>query len=99
MMHRVEEKFDLKPRRLVAATAYGTGPLLAWVVTERQIDAHPVWNESERGDGTLSRSFDSTKQAMRTFARVASASRALAAPPLLAQCCIARASLHATSAR
>lgn len=57
MMQRVEERFDLKPQRLVADTAYGTGPLLNWIVSEKKVQPHiPVWDKSERRDGTLSRS-------------------------------------------
>ncbi len=34
MIDRVEERFDIKPRRLVGDTAYGTAPLLGWMVDE-----------------------------------------------------------------
>lgn len=45
----------LRPQRLVADVAYGTGELLGWLV-ERGIDPHiPVWDKSKREDGTLSR--------------------------------------------
>ncbi len=32
MLKRVKAKFDLHPERLIADTAYGTGPLLGWLV-------------------------------------------------------------------
>ncbi len=32
MLNRVKAKFDLHPERLIAVTAYGTGPLLGWLV-------------------------------------------------------------------
>ena len=32
MLNRVKAKFDLHPERLIAETAYGTGPLLGWLV-------------------------------------------------------------------
>jgi hypothetical protein len=57
MIDRVEERFDLKPKRLVGDTAYGTAPMLGWMVEDKQIDPHvPVWDKSERKDDTLSSS-------------------------------------------
>jgi transposase len=57
MIDRTERRFDLKPKQLVADTAYGTGRLLAWLVKEKRITPHiPVWDKSERDDGTFSRS-------------------------------------------
>jgi IS5 family transposase len=57
MIDRVEQRFDLKPDRLIGDTAYGTGPLLAWLVQDKQIEPHiPVWDKADRRDGTLSRS-------------------------------------------
>jgi transposase len=57
MVDRVEERFHLKPRRLVGDTAYGTGPMLGWMVEEKSIAPHvPVWDRTERKDGTLSSS-------------------------------------------
>lgn len=35
MIDRVEERFDIKPRRLVGDTAYGTAPLLGWLVEQK----------------------------------------------------------------
>ncbi len=55
MLKRVKEKFDLHPVRLIADTAYGTGPMLGWLV-ERKINPHiPVFDKSGRSDGTWSR--------------------------------------------
>ena len=55
MIARTEQRFGLKPRRLAADTAYGTGRFLDWLV-EREIAPHiPVWDKSKRDDGTLSR--------------------------------------------
>lgn len=57
MMERVEGKFHLKPERLVGDTNYGTAAMLGWLVDEKQIEPHvPVWDKSERQDGTFSRS-------------------------------------------
>jgi hypothetical protein len=52
-----EERLDLKPRRLAADTAYGTGKFLGWLVKEKKIIPHiPVWEKSDRQDGIFSRS-------------------------------------------
>lgn len=57
MMERVEQRFDLKPKRLVGDTAYGAAPMLNWLVNDKQIEPHiPVWEKSQRSDGTFSRS-------------------------------------------
>lgn len=56
MVDRVEERFDLKPERLIADTAYGTAPMLGWMVEEKAIEPHiPVWDKTERKDGTFER--------------------------------------------
>jgi len=56
MVDRVEERFDLKPARLIADTAYGTGPMLGWMVKEKAIAPHiPVFDKTERTDGTFQR--------------------------------------------
>src|SRR5262245_10571709 len=57
MLDRAEKRFDLKPRRLAADTAYGTGKFLGWLVKEKKIIPHiPVWEMSDRQDGIFSRS-------------------------------------------
>lgn len=57
MIDRVEERFNVKPARLIGDTAYGTSEMLGWMVEEKQIEPHvPVWDKSERTDGTFSRS-------------------------------------------
>ena len=57
MIDRTEACFDLKPKRLAADTAYGTGKFLGWLVKEKRITPHiPVWDKGEREDGTFSRS-------------------------------------------
>ena len=35
MIDRVEERFDMKPDRLVGDTAYGTAEMLGWMVNEK----------------------------------------------------------------
>ncbi len=52
---RVEAQFDLTPERLIGDTAYGTAPMLAWMVEEKNIEPHvPVWDKTERKDDNLS---------------------------------------------
>jgi len=56
MLDRTERCFNMKPKRLAADTAYGTGRFLGWLVKERRITPHiPVWEKGEREDGTFSR--------------------------------------------
>ena len=40
MIERVEERFDLKPKRLIGDTAYGSAAMLGWLVDEKQIAPH-----------------------------------------------------------
>jgi len=57
MIDRTEQCFDLKPKRLAADTAYGTGKFLGWLVKDKNIIPHiPVRDKSDRDDGTFSRS-------------------------------------------
>ena len=56
MVERTEERFGLKPERLVADTAYGAAPMLNWLVETKGIAPHiPVFDKSKRDDGTFSR--------------------------------------------
>jgi transposase len=56
MIERTEERFDLKPERLAADTAYGSGANLNWLVKDKKIAPHiPVIDKSKREDGTFSR--------------------------------------------
>ena len=56
MLDRTKRRFDLKPKRLAADTAYGTGRFLGWLVGHRIAPHIPVRDASERDDGTFSRS-------------------------------------------
>jgi hypothetical protein len=48
--------FARKPQRLAADSAYGSAPMLNWLVEEKQITPHiPVLDRSKREDGTFSR--------------------------------------------
>jgi transposase len=56
MIERTAKCFDLRPKRLAADTAYGTGKFLGWLAGEKITPHIPVWDRSEREDGTYSRS-------------------------------------------
>jgi hypothetical protein len=56
MLARTERCFSLKPKRLAADTAYGTGRFLGWLVGCGIAPHIPVRDASERDDGTFSRS-------------------------------------------
>src|SRR5207344_2123673 len=56
MLERTEKIFGLKPKRLAADAAYGTGRLLAWIVGNGITPHIPVRDFSQRDDGTFSRS-------------------------------------------
>ena len=55
MIKRTAERFGLKPSRLAADTAYGTGKFLGWLIGAGITPHIPVWDQSQRNDGTLSR--------------------------------------------
>src|SRR5713226_3068344 len=56
MVERTEGRFDIKPKRLAADTAYGSGSNLNWLVKDKDIAPHiPVIDKSKREDGTFSR--------------------------------------------
>lgn len=57
MVDRVDQRFHLKPHRLVGDTAYGTSEMLSWMVHHKRIAPHvPVWDKTSRTDGTMSSS-------------------------------------------
>jgi transposase len=57
MIDRTARRFGLRPRHLAADSAYGSAANLAWLVKKRQIEPHiPVFDKSNRTDGTFSRS-------------------------------------------
>ena len=61
MVKRTNERLGLKPNRLAADTAYGTGKFLRWLIDVGITPHIPVWDKSHRDDGTFSRadfSFD-----------------------------------------
>ena len=56
MIKRTDERLGLKPERLAADTAYGTGKFLGWLIGTGITPHIPVWDMSAREDGTFSRS-------------------------------------------
>lgn len=57
MVDRVEDRFDIKPERLIGDTAYGTSEMMGWMVEEKSIELHVLdRDKSERKDGSLARS-------------------------------------------
>jgi hypothetical protein len=56
MIERTQQCFGLWPERLAADAGYGSAENLAWLVHERGIEPHiPVFDKSQRTDGTFSR--------------------------------------------
>ena len=54
MIDRVEENLDIKPKRLIADTAYGSAAMLDWVVEQKRIEPHiPVLDKSQGTPGTF----------------------------------------------
>ncbi len=54
MVERIQQQYGLKPQRLIGDTSYGTASMLGWMA-EQGIEPHvPVWDRTERDDGTLS---------------------------------------------
>jgi transposase len=56
MIERTDKRLGLKPKRLAADTAYGTGKFLGWLIGAGITPHIHVWDKSTREDGTLSRS-------------------------------------------
>src|SRR6201993_3756390 len=55
MVKRTDERMGLKPKYLAADTAYGTGKFLNWLIGSGITPHIPVWDMSQRDDGTFSR--------------------------------------------
>ena len=55
MIERTDQRFGLKPERLAADAAYGTGKFLGWLIGAGIRPQIPVWDKSARDDGTFSR--------------------------------------------
>jgi transposase len=56
MINRVEDNFGIKPKRLLGDTAYGSAPMLEWLVAKKNIEPHiPVWDKSDGKEGLFGR--------------------------------------------
>ena len=56
MLDRVEQQHALKPARLIGDTAYGTAPMLSWMVQEKGIAPHvPVWDKTDSNPAVFGR--------------------------------------------
>ena len=70
MIERTEQTLGLKPERLAADTAYGTGKFLHWISGTGITPHIPVWDMSKREEGILSRAdFTFDRSAISTSAR------------------------------
>jgi hypothetical protein len=57
MIDRTQERLGACSERLAADAGYGSAENLAWLVHDRSIEPHiPVFDKSQRSDGTFSRS-------------------------------------------
>jgi len=57
MIERVDERFNIKTKKLIGDTAYGTAEFLAWMVNDKGIEPHvPVWDKSVTKPGQFRRS-------------------------------------------
>ena len=101
MIERTEQRFGLKPERLVGDTAYGAAPMLNWLVEEKDIAPHILCSTSRGGTTARSRAatFDMTRPMTFTIARVESGSGRAAPCTKARRFCIVRASSTATYAR
>jgi Transposase DDE domain len=72
MLDRTDICFGLKPKRLVADTAYGTGKFLGWLVEQKKITPHiPVWDKvSETTVRSPARTSSSTRGTSTSARRV-----------------------------
>ena len=99
MLDHVEARFDIKPERITADVAYGTGDLLGEIVA-RNIAPHvPVWDKGKRDNGTLSRAdFRLSQSAICTSARAATRSKPPARCMTAGPCSTGRANTTAIPA-
>jgi transposase len=68
MIKRTGKRVGLKPKYLAADTAYGTGKFLSWLIGAGITPYIPVWDMSQREDGTFSRAdftFDKERNVYR----------------------------------
>jgi transposase len=57
MIERIQERFNLKAKKLIGDTAYGTAEFLSWMVEEAGIEPHvPVWDMGDNEPDRFGRS-------------------------------------------
>ena len=57
MIDRVESNYSITPQRFMGDMAYGSAPMLGWLVDAKDIEPHvPVWDKSKRKDDSFSAS-------------------------------------------
>lgn len=52
MLDWIKERHDLDPERLIADSAYGSGPMFSWLVDRNSNPHIPVLDKVGRTDGT-----------------------------------------------
>lgn len=67
MLDRVKGRFDLHPERIIADTAYGSGPMLGWLV-DRKIAPHILKRVAPTAHGAALTS-NGTPRTTNTFAQ------------------------------
>jgi IS5 family transposase len=100
MIERTEERFGLKPERVVGDTAYGAAPMLNWLVEEKGIAPHIPCSINRSGTTAPSRAatFDITRLTTSTTTPAESGSGRAAPCTRARRFCIAQASSIATFA-
>jgi hypothetical protein len=69
MLERTKRRLDLKPERLAADTAYGTGKFLGWLVGAGITPHIPVWEKANLMARSRAATSYSTRRRTRTGAR------------------------------
>jgi hypothetical protein len=101
MLDRAHEHFDLKPKRLAADTAYGTGKFLGWLIKTKKIIPHiPVWDKAiGRTAFSRARTFVGTRSVVSMYVRTASCCGPAEPCTTGARCVIVRRSKTAMDVR
>ena len=68
MIERTRRRFNLKPQRLAADTAYGTGKFLAFVIDAGIMPHIPVWIRAPERTRSLVLTSSSKRRVMSTSA-------------------------------
>ena len=89
MIDRTEQRFDLKPKRLAADTAYGTGKFLGWLV---DTGSRRTSRCGRRASAMTARSRAATSPSTRTRTRTSAQTARCCIPP--ARCTTAARSVY-----